>query len=104
MHNQEGFDDNVQKPEIISYYNSTKGGVDALDEKCSVYSTGRRTRHGPLAIFYSLLDISSVNLYVFYNSFKNYKQMTRSDFLKSLAFELVSPELERRFKNTKYLT
>lgn len=26
--------------------------------------------------------------------------MTRSDYSKSLAFELVSPELERRFENT----
>ncbi|XP_016658230.1 uncharacterized protein LOC107883176 [Acyrthosiphon pisum] len=100
MHNQKGFDNDVQKPEIISYYNSTKGGVDALDEKCSVYSTGRRTRRWPLAIFYRLLDISSVNSYVLYNSFKNNETMTRADYLKSLAFELVSPELERRFKNT----
>lgn len=100
MHNQKGFDNDVQKPEIISYYNSTKGGVDALDEKCSVYSTGRRTRRWPLAIFYRLLDISSVNSYVLYNSFKNNETMTRADYLKSLAFELVSPELERRYENT----
>lgn len=51
MHNQKGFDIDIQKPEIISYYNSTKGGVDALDEKCSIYSTGRRTRRWPMAIF-----------------------------------------------------
>ncbi|XP_015376737.1 PREDICTED: uncharacterized protein LOC107171020 [Diuraphis noxia] len=101
MHNQKGFDNDVQKPEIISYYNSTKGGVDALDEKCSVYSAGRRTRRWPLAIFYRLLDISSVNSYVLYNSFKNNETMTRADYLKSLAFELVSPELERRFENTR---
>ncbi|CAI6375449.1 unnamed protein product [Macrosiphum euphorbiae] len=100
MHNQKGFDNDVQKPEIISYYNSTKGGVDALDEKCSIYSTGRRTRRWPLAIFYRLLDVSSVNSYVLYNSFKNNETMTRADYLKSLAFELVSPELETRFENT----
>lgn len=100
MHNQKGFDDYAQKPEIISYYNSTKGGVDALDEKCSIYSTGRRTRRWLLAIFYRLLDISSLNSYVLYNSFKNNKTMTRADFLKSLGFELVSPELERCFENT----
>ena len=44
MHHLKEFDEDVQKPEIISYYNRTKGGVDALDEKCSVYCTGRRTR------------------------------------------------------------
>lgn len=66
MHNQKGYDDDIQKPEIISYYNSTKGGVDALDEKCSIYST-ERTRRWPLAIFYRLLNISGVNSYVLYN-------------------------------------
>lgn len=65
-----------------------------------VYSTGRRTRRWPFEIFYRLLDISSLNLYVLYNSFKNNKTMTRADYLKSLAFELVSPELESRFENT----
>lgn len=44
MHHQKKFDEDVQKPKIISYYNRTKGGVDALDDKCSVYNTGCRTR------------------------------------------------------------
>lgn len=33
MHHLKEFDEDVQKPEIISYYNRTKGGVDSLDEK-----------------------------------------------------------------------
>lgn len=100
MHHQKEIDEDVQKPEIISYYNRTKGGVDALDEKCSVYCTGRRTRRWPMAIFYRLLDISSVNSFVLHNSFKNNTILSRSDFMKKLAFELVKPELERRYENT----
>jgi len=100
MHHQNEFDEDVQKPEIISYYNRTKGGVDALDEKCSVYCTGRRTRRWLMAIFFRLLDISSVNSFILYNSFKNDTILSRSDFMKRLAFELVIPELERRYENT----
>lgn len=94
MHHQKDFDEDVQKPEIISYYNRTKGGVDALDEKCSVYCTGCRTRRWPLAIFYRLLDIPSVNSFVLHNSFKNNIMISRSAYMKKLAFELVKPELE----------
>lgn len=43
MHHQKCFDEENNKPEIISYYNLTKGGVDSLDQKCSVYSSSRRS-------------------------------------------------------------
>lgn len=96
MRHQKQFDEDVQKIDIISYYNRTKGGVDKLDEKCSVYCSGRRTRRWPMAIFYRLLDISSVNSFISYNSFKNNTILSRSDFMKKHA--LVKPELELRLK------
>lgn len=37
----------TNKPEIIEFYNETKSGVDALDQKCVT----RRTRRWPMAIF-----------------------------------------------------
>nr|CAH7763977.1 unnamed protein product [Callosobruchus chinensis] len=49
MHHEKGNDDCL--PEIIEYYNSTKGGVDLLDQKCANYCCGRRTRRWPLAVF-----------------------------------------------------
>lgn len=100
MHHTKCTDLQTKKPEVIIYYNSTKGGVDALDEKCATYCTGRRTRRWPLAIFYRILDISGVNAYVLYNECKNNPKMERSNFLKSLAKELVTPEMKRRLDNT----
>ena len=32
------------KPEIIEYYNSTKGGVDTFDFMCGAYSCSRKTK------------------------------------------------------------
>lgn len=44
MHSDDIVDEKSKKPKIILFYNSTKGGVDALDQKCANYSTSQRTR------------------------------------------------------------
>ncbi|XP_049808981.1 uncharacterized protein LOC126252156 [Schistocerca nitens] len=86
-------------PEIIAFYNNTKGGVDALDEKCTVYSTSRRTRRWPLAIFFTLMNISLVNAYVIYRGFPGNPELTRLEYIKNLAEELLDPHLNRRLQN-----
>ncbi|KAK3891516.1 hypothetical protein Pcinc_004606 [Petrolisthes cinctipes] len=35
------------KPEVIEFYNSTKGGVDAFDGMCALYSCNRKTKRRP---------------------------------------------------------
>lgn len=51
MHHDNKIDEESNKPDMILYYNSTKAGVDALDQKCANYNTGQRTRRWPCAIF-----------------------------------------------------
>uniref|UniRef100_A0A3Q3J2G5 PiggyBac transposable element-derived protein domain-containing protein n=1 Tax=Monopterus albus TaxID=43700 RepID=A0A3Q3J2G5_MONAL len=53
-----------QKPEIIMYYNATKGGVDNLDKMVTAYSCKRRTLRWPLVLFFDMLDISAYNAFV----------------------------------------
>ena len=55
------------KSEIVEFYNKTKGGVDASDQKVRHYTTYRKTLRWPLAVFYNILDISADNDYVFFN-------------------------------------
>jgi hypothetical protein len=55
MHHSKGVDDESGKPEIISFYNMTKGGIDSMDEKCAKYTCSRRTRRWPMAIFLGYL-------------------------------------------------
>lgn len=43
MHHGECADDRTGKPEIIAHYNFSKRGVDKIDKKCLIYSSGRRT-------------------------------------------------------------
>lgn len=93
--------DTSGKPEIIEYYNNTKGGVDSLDERCAVYCCGRRTQRWTMTLFYRILDMSTVNAFVLYNSYKNNKTLSRSDFMKNLAKSLVKPHMERRANNAR---
>ena len=39
------------KPEIIKYYNKTKGGVDTMDKMLGEYTVKRQTLWWPLAFF-----------------------------------------------------
>lgn len=89
------------KPEIIEFYNYTKGGVDSLDQKCMTYSTSRRTRRWTMAIFFAILDIASVNSYVLYKSCAKSEDLSRLNFMKKLSYQLVKDHLSRRFYNER---
>lgn len=81
MHHSISDDPESGKPEIIAFYNSTKGGVDGLDHKCANYSSNRRTRRWPMVIFYTIVDVGcGVNTYVLYQAFRGTPRMTRLDF------------------------
>ncbi|CAK1552928.1 unnamed protein product [Leptosia nina] len=95
MHHNEVVDENTKIPEIILYYNSTKGGVDEADKKCSNYSSSRRTRRWPMVVFYRIVDLSGINAYILYNMHQP-KITDRGVFLKSLARSLVLPQMQKR--------
>jgi hypothetical protein len=89
-----------EKPEIIQYYNRTKGGVDTLDQLCATYTCGRSTRRWPLCIFYSMLDIMGVNSYIVYSHYKPEakESRVRREFLKTLGFCLVRNYMTKRLE------
>ncbi|GBP18055.1 AN1-type zinc finger protein 4 [Eumeta japonica] len=92
MHHIESKDSTKGIPEIISFYNSSKGGVDSLNEKCAKYSCARRSRRWPLVIFYRILDIAAADSFIL----SNYDSANRLMFMKILGKSLVTPHLERR--------
>ncbi|CAH2101349.1 unnamed protein product [Euphydryas editha] len=95
MHHDNIVDEDTKKPEIILFYNTTKGGVDEADKKCSIYSSSRRTRRWPMVVFYRIVDLSGMNAHILYNMHQP-KITDRGDFLKSLARSLVLPQMQRR--------
>lgn len=96
MHHSVSHNQEKKKPEIICFYNLTKVGVDILDMKCAVFSSNRKTRRWPLAVFQRLLNTGSVNSFIAYMSFKGTPVMTRFDYIKLLGYDLIVPHLHKR--------
>jgi hypothetical protein len=86
-----------KKPEVLTFYNSTKYGVDMVDKMSALYSCARNTRRWPVVIFYSLLNIAGINAQIIYNS-NNIKDKTlkRRQFLRNLALSLTDDYLKLR--------
>jgi len=57
-------------PEVINFYNMTKGGVDCADQMTETYSSKFANRRWPVALFCNLLDIAALNAYVLFEKLK----------------------------------
>ena len=88
-----------RKPEIITFYNDTKFGVDALDKMCGTYNCARNTRRWPMVIFYSMLNISAINGLVVFLGNQNFIK-NRREYLRDLVKELTDEEITRRLTKT----
>ncbi|XP_055936617.1 piggyBac transposable element-derived protein 4-like [Argiope bruennichi] len=88
----------AKKPEIITFYNLTKGAVDVVDEMSATYSTARISKRWPMVIFFSMLNIATVNSRIILLSSNTppvqYKK--RSLFKKDLSLELLKDHLQER--------
>ena len=101
MHEKGDEPNSTEFPEIKKFYDSTKGGVDTLDQLCHTYSTNRKTRRWPLCLFYNLLNIVGYNSMVLLRgSYALDKEnlTNRRAYLKKLAMDLVKPHMERRLE------
>ena len=88
MHHYSKVDEESRKPDMILLYNSTKKGVDTLNQKCAIYRTGRRCRCWPLVIWYAVMDIPIVNSYIILKAAHHENKLTRRKFIKEHGQEL----------------
>ncbi|KAL8572469.1 hypothetical protein ACOMHN_005615 [Nucella lapillus] len=49
-----------KKPEIILFYNSTKGAVDTLDKMAHAYTVKRKTNRWPMVMFSNIMDLATI--------------------------------------------
>jgi len=101
MHNAKDISDCANKPEIIVFYNKTKGGVDAVDYKTGIYSSQRKSFRWPLTIFYRLVDLAALNSFILYTCFCENPMKRRFQFVQDLAEQLVKPHQLRRLSDPK---
>ena len=87
-------------PNIVHFYNQTKGGTDEFDGMCKNYSTSRITNRWPLRLFYAILDQAGVNSHVLLNlrPEEDFRRYNRREYLKSLGFDLIKDHLLERMK------
>lgn len=87
----------LRKPEIITFYNTTKGGVDTADQMCGEYNVARNTKRWTMVVFYGILNIAGLNAAIVYFA----KRSNRRSFLKQLGMELLKDHLKDRAKNDR---
>lgn len=101
MHNDKTISGPQNKPEIILYYNNTKGGVDTMDKMLSQYSTKRATLRWPLAMFFNILDTAALASFIIYSENIGERSVKRSQwkqFLESRDEDLCRPLMLTRCK------
>ena len=101
MHHDDKIDpesSDMKKPEIITFYNSTKGGVDMVDQMAGEYDTSRNSRRWPLTVFYTLLNVSTINAYILYCHNPENK-LKRRLFINSVSMQLVQEAMKKRLQN-----
>ncbi|XP_055936820.1 piggyBac transposable element-derived protein 4-like [Argiope bruennichi] len=108
MHNDNHIDEStgdLKKPEVITFYNMTKGAVDVVDEMGGSYSVARISNRWPMVLFFSLLNITGINSRILLLSTKTppEKFRNRRHFLKDLAFSLLEPHMKSRQKQQEFL-
>lgn len=74
------------KPLMILEYNTTKGGVDTMDENVEEFSVRRKTRRWPLLLFFNMIDVAVNNAFLLKKA-AGYT-FSKKDFLKKLSFQL----------------
>lgn len=98
LHNDGNIDEetgDLKKPEIISFYNMTKGGVDTLDKLCGSFNVARNTKRWPLVVFFSLMNVAAINSFILYKG-NNNDNMKRRRYLRKLYEELVQEHIQKR--------
>jgi hypothetical protein len=84
-----------QNPEIITFYNLTKGDVEVVDEMCAAFSCARNTRRWPMVVFYNILNVAGIRAFIIFFLNKHSK-MLRRIFQKVLSLERFKEQLTVR--------
>lgn len=85
--------DGSAKPNVIQFYNKTKGGVDTADQMCRHFSSKAGCRRWPVQVFCNMLDIASVNSFILWSKTHSDK---RRAFLLQVVDQLVKPFYESK--------
>ncbi|CAJ1078484.1 piggyBac transposable element-derived protein 3-like isoform X2 [Xyrichtys novacula] len=78
-----------RKPNTITLYNTTKCGMDLMDQMVREFTVHTGTQRWPVAVFYNMIDKAVLNAHVLYQA-RTGRQDRWVDFLVELARELAN--------------
>ncbi len=95
---------NQNKPEIIEFYNSTKGAVDAFDQKVEKNTCRRKTNIWTFNVMMYILDAAALNAFSLFmlknkNVLCSDENRARSLYLEALSCELIKFQIIERIRN-----
>ena len=94
MHTNKQVDDTEKKkPNIVSFYNANKCGVDVVDQMTRLYSTKTPSRRWPMAVWCNILDLAGINSWIIFRKVSGSK-ISRRNFLFQLISELITNRSE----------
>ncbi|XP_043270636.1 uncharacterized protein [Venturia canescens] len=99
IHHDASINRTTGKPEMIMYYNAHKGGIDTFDQHCHTFNVARRTRRWPLKFFFNMINQATINAQILYNLKVSNEKLSRSKFLKNLAYALITPHAQMRLNS-----
>ncbi|XP_039311769.1 uncharacterized protein LOC105198192 isoform X3 [Solenopsis invicta] len=100
LHTSGTIDEKSGKPEIVLFYNKTKGGTDVFNQLVHEYSTCRRTERWPMRYFYGILDQAGINCFILYTFNLQNNKKNRYTFMEELSLSLIRPHLAVRLTST----
>ncbi|XP_059411398.1 uncharacterized protein LOC132144849 [Carassius carassius] len=81
-----------RKPNTVTLYNTTKCGMDVIDQMVREYTVRTGTRRWPVAMFYNMIDMAALNAHVLYQACTG-RQERWVDFLVELARKLANSHM-----------
>ncbi|XP_028174325.1 uncharacterized protein LOC114362938 [Ostrinia furnacalis] len=84
-----------QKPEIVTFYDSTKNCVDTVDQICAAYDVSRASKRWPMTVFYAVMNIAAVNSEIIFRE-NNKFTSNRRDFIRKLGLTMLEGYLHMR--------
>lgn len=90
---------NIPRPEIATFYDSTKTGVAAVEKLSKMYDVRNYCKGWPLLILFNLMNIATINSYIIYRENNNSK-LKRCEFIRKLGLALLEQHLLLRKNKT----
>jgi hypothetical protein len=106
LHHDQNIDESTgdkRKPEMITFYNKTKAGVDVVDELSATYDVSRNSKRWPMTIFYGILNMAAINGIIIYrqNNVGDKTRKKRRNYLRNLGLDLIKDSLRNRQQNVR---